>query len=190
MTDKPTTPDRRTMHPDVAHLLQAVQSRDDAITGLRADVQAMPDHIGRAMQDAIMRSVSDPLLWAAAGQALRRHARDQAGGWLFGGLKAIGTRIGWALIVVGGVYLMGGWSALAAQSLNSRRRSEPASSCPRRSTWSQRHEQNLRRQHRQREHRLDEPWSADDRGARGGRVGILARESGGCWLDAGSTLAV
>lgn len=49
MTD---TPERRRMHPEVEHLLLAIQSRDDAITALRGDVQMMPERIGDAIQRA------------------------------------------------------------------------------------------------------------------------------------------
>lgn len=102
------------MHPDVEMVLHAIQSRDDAITALRGDVQAMPDQIGQAIQAANMRTVSDPAFWAAAGEALQRQARDQAGGFVLGGLKALARKLGWLLLIVGGVYLVGGWSALAA----------------------------------------------------------------------------
>jgi len=106
--------DRRRAHPNNEQMLEAIHARDDTIAALHSAVEALPPQIGQAMQDAILRSVSDPAVWAAAGAALQRHARDQAGGWLLGGLKAIGTKVGWALVIVGGVYLIGGWTALAA----------------------------------------------------------------------------
>lgn len=106
--------ERRKLHPEVEMVLHAIQSRDDAITALRGDVQSMPDQIGQAIQAANMRTVSDPAFWAAAGEALQREARNQAGGFVLGGLRSVGTKIGWLLLIVGGVYLVVGWSGLAA----------------------------------------------------------------------------
>lgn len=106
--------ERRRMHPEVEHLLLAIQSRDDAITALRADVQMMPDRIGDAIQRANMRTVSDPVFWAAAGDALRKQARDQAGNFVLDGIKGFARKVGWLLLIVGGVYMVGGWPALAA----------------------------------------------------------------------------
>lgn len=111
MTD---TPERLRMHPEVELVLQAIQSRDDALTALRGDVQEMPDRIGKAVQEANMRTVSDPAFWAAAGTALRREARDQAGGFVWGGIISALRWAAWFLIVGVGVYLVGGWSALVA----------------------------------------------------------------------------
>lgn len=109
MTD---TPERRRMHPDVEHLLLAIQSRDDAITALRGDMQAMPEQIGRAVQEAHMRTVSDAAFWAAIMEALGRQARDHAGGFVLDGLRGAARKLGWLLLIVGGVYLVGGWAAL------------------------------------------------------------------------------
>lgn len=111
MTD-PT--ERRPMHPEVEMVLHAIQSRDDALVALRGDVQSMPELIGRAIHEANMRTVSDPAFWAAAGEALRNQARDHAGNFVLDGLRSALRKLGWLLLIVGGVYLIGGWSALAA----------------------------------------------------------------------------
>lgn len=94
--------------------MAAVQAQDDTITALRGDIHDLPDKFGAALEAALLRAASDSRVWAAAGSALQRHARDQAGGWLLGGLRALGTKLGWLLVIVGGVYLLGGWSALVA----------------------------------------------------------------------------
>jgi len=111
MTD-PT--ERRRMHPEVEMVLQAIQSRDDAITALRGDVLDMPERIGREVQAANMRTVSDPAFWAAVGTALRREARDQAGGFLWDGVRNALRWAAWFLLIGVGVYLVGGWGALVA----------------------------------------------------------------------------
>jgi hypothetical protein len=111
MTDQP---ERRRMHPEVELVLQAIQSRDDAMTALRGDVLAMPERIGEAIQQANMRTVSDPAFWAAAGAALRREARDQAGGFVLDGVRNTFRWVAWVLLIGMGVYLVGGWTALLA----------------------------------------------------------------------------
>ena len=107
MDDAQAQPDRRRIHPEVEMVLQAIQSRDDAITALRADVIDMPERIGAAIQAANMRTVSDPAFWAAAAAALRREARDQTGGFVLEGLRGVLRKIGWVLLIVGGVYEKG-----------------------------------------------------------------------------------
>jgi hypothetical protein len=106
--------ERRRLSPDVELVMQAIQSRDDAITALRGDVQEMPWRIGQAVQEANMRTVSDPAFWAAAVAALRREARDQAGGFLWDGIRNALRWFTWFVLVGVGVYLIGGWSALVA----------------------------------------------------------------------------
>ena len=104
----------RRMHPDVAYLLKVVQDRDDTITALRGDVQGIPDKIGDAVQEALIRVASSPAVWAAAGSALREHARSQAGGWLLSGIRSVATKIAWLMLAIGAIYMIGGWAALAA----------------------------------------------------------------------------
>lgn len=109
-----TQPERRSMHPDVERLLDAVLAGQDRMVELQSAVQDLPGHVGASVHEAIRRSAADPDVWAAAGSALRRHARDQAGGFLLGGLKATAVKVGWLLVIVGGVYIVGGWAAIAA----------------------------------------------------------------------------
>jgi hypothetical protein len=106
--------ERRRMHPEVELVMQAIQSRDDAVTALRGDVLEMPERIGQAVQDANMRTVSDPAFWAAAGTALRREARDQTGGIVLAGARRALHWVTWITLVGVSVYLIGGWSALVA----------------------------------------------------------------------------
>lgn len=72
------------------------------------------DSIRDAVRDGIRDAVADPELWAAAGAAMRSQAQSAAGGILLGGLRELVRRIAWVLAIAGGVYLIGGWSALAA----------------------------------------------------------------------------
>lgn len=107
-------PERRNMHPDVERLLSAVLDGQDRMVEVQSAMQALPVQVAQAVHEAIRHSAADPAVWAAAGSALRTHARDQAGGFVLGGIKALGIKLGWLILIVGSVYLVGGWSALAA----------------------------------------------------------------------------
>lgn len=70
----------------------------------------MRDAVTAGLRDA----VADPQLWDAAGKAMRQQAQSAAGGWLLGGVGALGKRLAWIVAIAAGVYALGGWSALAA----------------------------------------------------------------------------
>lgn len=72
------------------------------------------DAIRDAVRDGIRDAVADPELWAAAGSAMRAQAQNAAGGLVLGGLRQLLVRAAWFLVIGGGVYLLGGWTALAA----------------------------------------------------------------------------
>ena len=80
----------------------------------KADHYMRPEVIQAAVADGIKAAVSDPAMWAAAMRAMQHHAQAEAGGWLFGGLKAMFSRAAWMLVIGLGIYLIGGWTALAA----------------------------------------------------------------------------
>lgn len=69
--------------------------------------------IAAAVEAGIIRAVSNPDLWAAATAAIQQQAKARAGGWLFSGLSAMLSRLGWFLMLGVAVYTLGGWSALA-----------------------------------------------------------------------------
>lgn len=98
-------PDRRRAEDRIteARLRQLeAQMADIAVT--------MRDAVGHGLRDA----VADPQLWEAAGKAMREQAQSAAGGWLLGGVGALGKRVAWIVAIGAGVYALGGWSALAA----------------------------------------------------------------------------
>ncbi len=70
--------------------------------------------IEMAVARGIRRAVSDPALWEAAGTAMRAQAQSTAGGWLLGGLASVFQRVAWVVVIMAGVYLLGGWAALVA----------------------------------------------------------------------------
>lgn len=101
------------MEPTAAQLLAAIQATSDDVEALRGDTLTSK-MVSRAVAEGIKSAMSDPEVWSAAVMAIQAHAKSEAGGWLFGGLRAILSRVGWILVIGGGVWLVGGWSALAA----------------------------------------------------------------------------
>lgn len=84
---------------------QVAESRGEAISA--AVVTA-------AVKQGITDAVSDPKFWSSVMSAIQQQAANEAGGWLFGGLKAAMSKAFWLVIIGFGIYLVGGWSALVA----------------------------------------------------------------------------
>lgn len=76
------------------------------------------DEMAAVMRDAVAEgiraAVSDPALWTAAGNAMQQRAASATGGWLIGGVRAAISRAGWVVFIGLGIYMVGGWTALAA----------------------------------------------------------------------------
>ena len=67
-----------------------------------------------AVAAGIREAVSDPELWTQMLRAVQQHAQQEAGGWLFGGLRAALGKLAWIVVIGLGVYLLGGWAGLVA----------------------------------------------------------------------------
>ena len=72
------------------------------------------DKLREAVAQGIREAVSDPELWSQMLKAVRAHAEQEAGGWLFGGLKVALSKLAWIAVLGTGIYLLGGWTALVA----------------------------------------------------------------------------
>ena len=107
-----------TMHSDAQH---ARDRGDDYLASqigrLDGEIDAMrlanSRAIAAAVEDGIMRAVSNPDLWAAASTAIQQQAKARAGGWLFSGVGALFSRVGWLVMAGVAIYTLGGWTALA-----------------------------------------------------------------------------
>lgn len=67
-----------------------------------------------AVAAGIREAVSDPELWSQMLKAVQQHAQQEAGGWLFGGIKAALSKLSWFVVIGVAVYLLGGWTGLVA----------------------------------------------------------------------------
>ena len=93
------------------YLAAQIARHDDELEAMR---ELMCTQVSTAIEQGIMRAVSNPDLWAQAGMAIQAQAKQRAGGWLFSGLGAIFSRAGWIVMAVIAVYSLGGFPALAA----------------------------------------------------------------------------
>lgn len=91
-----------------------VEQQIDHIARNVLDQEALSLAMQKAVADGIRAAVSDPALWSAAGAAMQQRAASTAGGWLFGGIGVALSKIGWALLFLIAIYLVGGWGALVA----------------------------------------------------------------------------
>lgn len=94
-------------------LMAEVLRLQDQVTDIRGEALT-PEAAKRAVAEGIKEAMADPAMWSAAVLAIQRHAQTEAGGWLFGGLKVLLSRIGWMLLIGLCVYMLGGWSALVS----------------------------------------------------------------------------
>lgn len=101
------------MEPTASQLMAEVQALRRDTDAARNEALTV-DVIGEAVSEGIRIAVSDPDVWAAALEAMQMHAKAEAGGWLFGGIKALISKLAWILVIGTGVYLVGGWAALVA----------------------------------------------------------------------------
>ena len=85
----------------------------DAITQIQ-ETRLRAADIEEAVAHGLQRAMADPEVWSAAIAAMRTRAEQEAGSWLFGGLKMVASRIGWVLVIGLAIYLIGGWAALVS----------------------------------------------------------------------------
>lgn len=78
------------------------------------DRETMHATMCAAVAEGIKAAVSDPALWSAAGAAMQQRAATTAGGWLFGSLGAAFSRLGFLLLFLLAVYMVGGLGAMVA----------------------------------------------------------------------------
>jgi hypothetical protein len=93
------------------YLAAQIARHDEELDTMR---KMMCAQVSDAIEQGIMRAVSNPQLWAQAGMAIQAQAKQRAGGWLLGGIAAIFSRVGWVIMAIIAVYSLGGFPALIA----------------------------------------------------------------------------
>jgi hypothetical protein len=91
-----------------------LQAQIEYIGANMVDREQMALIMRDAVAEGIRAAVSDPKLWAAAGEAMQQRAASATGGWLIGGIRSALSRLGWLVFIGLGIYMVGGWAALGA----------------------------------------------------------------------------
>ena len=93
-------------------------ARLEAADVARAVVAELAPHIaqavGQSTDAAMRRALSDPETWSQAIRAIQARAQSHAGGWLLGGIGSLVRKAMWIMIAGMGIYMLGGWTALAS----------------------------------------------------------------------------
>lgn len=76
------------------------------------DKEAMAATMQEAVANGIKAAVADPAFWNAAGAAMQQRAESSAAGWLLGTIRAAFSKVGMGILLLLGLYLIGGWGAL------------------------------------------------------------------------------
>lgn len=89
-----------------------------AMSAKNAEIQTalldMERRIPQLMAEGIVAAVGNPATWQAGREAMKRQARDAAGGWLLGGVRFLADKLLWVGLALIAIYTLGGWPALAA----------------------------------------------------------------------------
>lgn len=94
-------------------IMEEIQAISDNVTALHADKLTAED-LSQAIAAGLKQAISDPQFWDAAVYAMQGRAKEQAGGWLLGGIRAALSKLGWLMVIGLSVYLLGGWQAVVA----------------------------------------------------------------------------
>jgi len=72
------------------------------------------EDMSRAVSDGLLRAMRDPQFWPALTSGMQGYAQNEAGGWLFGSLKAALSKVFLFFVLGLLIYMVGGWSGLVA----------------------------------------------------------------------------
>lgn len=84
--------------------------RLDTLSDSMPTAAQLQDAVAGGMREAL----DDPRIWSAAMKGLSKAAQQEAGGWLFAGIRTAISRMAWVLVLGMLVYQFGGWSALTS----------------------------------------------------------------------------
>lgn len=78
--------------------------------------ESMPsaEQLRHAVAGGVKEALEDPEIWSAAMKGMSRAAQQEAGGWLFSGIRTALSRMAWLLVLGMLVYQVGGWTALTS----------------------------------------------------------------------------
>lgn len=95
-------------------LIASVRALSDLMVELQATILDMPGHVAEAQMQANIRTVKSPEFWVALRTGFRESAVNMGGNWLFGGIGAMFSRIGWLILFGVAIWMIGGPSAIVS----------------------------------------------------------------------------
>lgn len=98
----------------IAELTVGIRAMSEKNAEMQQSLLDMERRIPELMAAGIVAAVGNPATWQAGREAMKRQARDAAGGWLFGGLRFVADKLMWAGVALLAIYMLGGWPAIAA----------------------------------------------------------------------------
>jgi hypothetical protein len=95
------------------HVIDQLGEIKELATGI-ADKTLTRDDVRHAIAEGLLLAIKHDEFWPTLTAGMQRHAQAEAGGWLFGSLKAALSKAALFLVLGLLVYLVGGWSGLVA----------------------------------------------------------------------------
>lgn len=96
-----------------AHVIDSLGVLNERLETL-SDSMPTAAQLQQAVAGGMRQALDDPEIWTAAMKGLSRAAQQEAGGWLFAGIRTALSRAAWLLVLGMLVYQFGGWSALTS----------------------------------------------------------------------------
>jgi len=93
------------------YLASQIARHDDELEAMR---KLMCAQVSVAIEEGIMRAVSNPELWKQASAAIQLQAKQRAGGWLLGTIGAMFSKAGLFIMGLVALYTLGGPGAVLA----------------------------------------------------------------------------
>lgn len=99
--------------PDRSHIIDQLGDIKELATDI-AGRTLTRDDVRDAIAEGLLRAIRHDEFWPALTTGMQRHAQAEAGGWLFGSLRAAMSKALLFMVLGLLVYLVGGWSGLVA----------------------------------------------------------------------------
>ena len=94
-----------------AHVIDRLGDLNERLETLSTSMPTAAQ-LQQAVAGGMRQALDDPRIWSSAMKGLSKAAQQEAGGWLFAGLRTALSRAAWLLVVGMLVYQFGGWTAL------------------------------------------------------------------------------
>lgn len=96
-----------------AHVIDRLGDLNERLETL-SDSMPTAAQLQQAVAGGMRQALEDPEIWTAAMKGVSKAAQQEAGGWLFAGVRTALSRAAWLLVLGMLVYQFGGWSALTS----------------------------------------------------------------------------